>query len=79
MAQRSNQGERIGLVITNTTKIAGIVVAVHEALLVEHVRPIVLAVAALMMAGAQSLESALIAFFGGARPSPPPDDEAPKR
>jgi hypothetical protein len=70
MTQRSNQGERIGLVITNTTKLAGIVVAVHEALLVQQVRPIVLAVAALMMAGAQSLESALTAFFGGARPTP---------
>lgn len=63
--QQSKSGERFGLVLTNATKLAGIIVAVHEALLVEHVRAAVLGIAALMMAGAQSLESSLVAFFGG--------------
>jgi hypothetical protein len=72
---RQPNEQRFGLVLTNAVKLGGLVIAVHEALLVQQVRPIVLGVAALMLAGAQSLEQALVAFFGGAKPSLPPRKE----
>ena len=56
------------LVVTNMTKIAGLVIVVNEALLRTDARPTVLALAAFMMAGAQFSEqmvlSAIDRFFG---------------
>jgi hypothetical protein len=55
---------RAGLVITNLTKLAGLVIVVNEALLEPVLRPQVVGIAALMMAGAQGLETFLRSFFG---------------
>ena len=55
---------RVGLIITNLTKLAGLVIVVNEALFVPTLRPEVIGVAALMMAGAQGLETFLRSFFG---------------
>lgn len=56
------------LALTNLTKLAGLVIAVNEALVRSQVRPTALAVAAFMMAGAQLSENAVLAaldrFFG---------------
>lgn len=49
------------LALTNLTKLAGLVIAINEALVRSEVRPTALAVAAFMMAGAQLSESALLA------------------
>jgi hypothetical protein len=57
--------ERVGYVITNLIKLGGLVLAMHEGF--GNGRPIVIGVAALMLAGAQSLESFLTAFFGGGK------------
>lgn len=56
--------ERIGLVITNLTKLGGIVIALNEVFSRNDLRPGAIGIAALMMAGAQSLESFLTSFFG---------------
>jgi hypothetical protein len=53
-----------GLAITNLTKIAGVVVTVNETLIRTELRPIALAVAALMIAGAQGLETVLDKLLG---------------
>jgi hypothetical protein len=49
----------VGLFLTNLTKLAGLVVAVNEALLRAEIRPVSLAVAAFMMSGAQGIETLL--------------------
>lgn len=71
MTKQSQPGpwgaERAALVVTNLTKLAGIVLAVNEALVEDQLRSEVLIVAAFMMAGAQALESVLTSFFGGKR------------
>lgn len=59
----TNPGQ-VGLVITNLTKLAGLVVVVNEALFEPVLRPEVIGIAALMMAGAQGLETFLRSFFG---------------
>lgn len=64
MTQHGDSGVRTGLWITNTIKLAGVVVAVNEALVEPTLRPGAIALAALMLAGAQSLESFITAFFG---------------
>lgn len=46
-------------IVTRLTKIAGVAVTINETLLRAELRPIALAVAALMIAGAQGLESVL--------------------
>jgi hypothetical protein len=61
--QRPIPGQ-VGLIITNLTKLAGLVVVVNEALFEPVLRPEVIGIAALMMAGAQGLESFLRSFFG---------------
>jgi hypothetical protein len=59
------------LALTNLTKLAGLIIAVNEALLRAEVRPTALALAAFMMAGAQLSENAVLAaldrFFGAPR------------
>ena len=56
--------EQFGLVVTNLTKLAGVVLAFVEALGRAEVRPGVIALCALMIAGAQGLETALKGVFG---------------
>lgn len=56
--------ERAGLVVTNLIKLGGLVVAINEVFGHAELRPGAIGLAALMMAGAQSLESFLSAFFG---------------
>ena len=53
-----------GLVITNATKLAGLAVVIGEVFVRSELRPIALAVAAFMMAGAQGLETFLEKFLG---------------
>jgi hypothetical protein len=57
------------LVLTNVTKLAGVVIALNEALIRADQRPMVLALAGFMMAGAQLSETLILAFlerlFGG--------------
>lgn len=59
MKPQREAGHGFGLLITNATKIAGVVVTVNETLLRTDLRPIALAVAALMIAGAQGVETIL--------------------
>lgn len=67
--------ERSALVVTNLTKLAGLVLGVFTGFTSQHVPTMVLA--GFMMAGAQVSESAMLAaidrFFGG----PPPGSEKP--
>lgn len=51
------------LALTNLTKLAGLIVAVNEALLRSELRPSVLALAAFMMAGAQVSEGLLLSLL----------------
>jgi hypothetical protein len=51
------------LAITNLTKLSGAAVALNEALIRADLRPLALAVAALMIAGAQGIESILLAVI----------------
>lgn len=60
-----SSGETATLVVTNLTKLAGLIVALFEVLGREEIRPGALAIAALMMAGAQSLDTFFKSFFGG--------------
>lgn len=65
----------LALATTNLTKLAGLAIAVNEALLRSELRPTALAVAAFMMAGAQVSEGVLLAmvdrFFGLGDVAPP--------
>lgn len=49
------------LLVTNATKLVGVAVVFNEALLRGELRPVALAVAAFMMAGAQVSERTLLA------------------
>jgi hypothetical protein len=60
--QRSARG--FGLLVTNIAKLAGVVVTLNETLIRHELRPIALAVAALMIAGAQGLESVIERLLG---------------
>jgi hypothetical protein len=51
------------LAITNLTKLGGAALAINEALFRAELRPLALAVAALMIAGAQGIESILLAII----------------
>jgi hypothetical protein len=64
--QRS-PSERFALIVTNLVRLGGLVVAMNEALIEPVIRPGAIAIAALMMAGAQSLETFLGSFFGGGK------------
>lgn len=58
-------GEMVGILVTNLIKLGGLVIAIDEVLGHDVIRPGALGIAALMMAGAQSLETFLTSFFGG--------------
>ena len=68
----------ITLLVTNVTKLTGLVLTVHEILLRSTVRTSVLAVCGFMMAGAQLSEGAILAVIdrflgsGGVHPEPEP-------
>lgn len=55
--QSSQKARGFGLLVTNVTKLAGVVIALDETLIRTEPRSVALAVAALMIAGAQGLES----------------------
>lgn len=59
-----NPAERVSVIVTNLIKLGGLIVALNEALVRSDLRPGGIALSALMMAGAQSLESFLTSFFG---------------
>jgi hypothetical protein len=59
----SSPGEYFGILVTNIIKLGGVVVAIDEVLVQPVIRPGALGIAALMMAGAQSLETFLTTFF----------------
>lgn len=59
-----NGGAKLTLVVTNLTKLGGLVLALVTGLGM-HPDSRVLAIAALMMAGAQGLENWLTSMFGG--------------
>jgi len=54
---------RTTLVVTNLTKVVGLVIAFNEALLRTDQRPLILAVAAFMMAGAQLSETVVLGII----------------
>lgn len=58
-----------GYAITNFIKLAGVAIAINEALIRSELRPMSLAVAAFMMAGAQGVETFLDKLLGAGRPS----------
>jgi hypothetical protein len=51
------------LLVTNATKLTGLVLAINEAVIRTQLRPSVLAIAAFMMAGAQVSEGVLLAMI----------------
>jgi hypothetical protein len=51
------------LLVTNATKLTGLVLAINEAVIRTELRPSVLAVAAFMMAGAQVSEGVILAMI----------------
>lgn len=55
----------VTLIITNATKLVGLVIAINEGLIrAGDVRPIKIALAAFMLAGAQGAEQFFKSFFG---------------
>lgn len=52
------------LAITNLIKLGGLAVAVNESLIRTELRPVAMLVAAVMMAGAQGVETFLEKMFG---------------
>jgi hypothetical protein len=69
--QSSARGVWAVTVITNLIKLAGLAVAVNEAMLRAELRPSALGVAAFMMAGAQGFEQ----LIGGLLGKPPSSSE----
>lgn len=63
--EQRTQPERAGLVVTNLIKLGGVAVVINEVFIEAAIRTEAIGVAALMMAGAQSLETFLTSFFGG--------------
>lgn len=59
--------DRSTLIVTNLIKLGGLLVALNEVFLKPEIRSGGIALAALMMAGAQSLETFLTSFFGGGK------------
>jgi hypothetical protein len=56
-------GEKATLIVTNLIKLGGLVAALNEVMVEPEIRAGGLAIAALMMAGAQSLEAFFTSFF----------------
>lgn len=68
LPSRRPLAERYAQFFTAAVKVAGLVIAIKEALIVDPPRdPVVFAIAAFMMAGAQGLDQFLSSFFGGGR------------
>jgi len=65
--QRTGPGERFGLIVTNVTKLTGLVIAFNEVVVRDTIRSGAIALAALLVTGAQSLETFLTTFFGGGK------------
>ena len=63
MEPQPSRSEQAGFLVTNTIKLGGLAIALIEVLARPEIRPGALAISALMMAGAQSLESFFQAFF----------------
>lgn len=61
--QNGNTARRLTLAVTNATKVAGLVLAVHEGLQSNSDAKVLL-VAAFMMAGAQGFEQFATRLFG---------------
>jgi hypothetical protein len=59
--------ERVTFVVTNLIKLGGLAVVINEAFVEPLIRSEALMVAAIMMAGAQSLETFFHSFFGSKR------------
>jgi hypothetical protein len=59
-----SSSERAGLVVTNLTKLAGVVITLTEVFGRNETRPEVLGIAALMIAGAQGVENLLKGVLG---------------
>lgn len=61
---KGSSSGKSALIVTNLIKLGGLVVALNEVLIRSgDLRPGALAIAALMMAGAQSLETFIGSFF----------------
>jgi hypothetical protein len=65
--QQTGPGERFGLIVTNATKLTGLVIAFNEVVIRPNIRSGAIALAALLVTGAQSLETFLTAFFGSGK------------
>lgn len=59
--QGGSTARGLTLLVTNCTKLVGVAVVVNEALIRGELRPVALAVAAFMMAGAQISERTVLA------------------
>lgn len=60
-----NDARGFGLLVTNLIKLGGLALAVNESLLRTELRPVSLAAAAFMMAGAQGVETLMDRLFKG--------------
>jgi hypothetical protein len=72
-------GRAFTYAVTNVTKLAGVYVALHESLSHAQIRPVVLAVSAFMMAGAQVSEGVILAAIDKFLAQPPPEATQPSR
>lgn len=63
-----SRGDRATRIVSNVIKLVGVAVVANEVFVEPAIREAALAVAALMMMGAQAAESFVISFLGG--PSP---------
>lgn len=62
--RNSSQGEYVTFLVTNLIKLGGLIVAINEALFEDPRDPVAFGIAALMMAGAQSVDTFFTSFFG---------------
>lgn len=63
-SRQPQREERIGLVVTNLIKLVGAAIALNEVFIEPAIRETALGVAALFVAGGQSLETFFMVFFG---------------
>ena len=72
-SQIARRSARAGtLILTNTIKLGGLVIAINEAIIRTQLRPAALAEAAFMMAGAQISESVVLNLIDHFMGKPPP-------
>lgn len=72
----SSLGEVVGLFVTNSIKLAGLAIGVHEAFWVPTPHTSTLALATVMMTGAQGAESFFRNFFQMREAEPPPSSRS---